>query len=70
MRNILQVTCSACLDVATFDQPTYCLFMCLGLHKVNHRHLGWHCHHHDQHDHHHVLLKQVVERVFLSVGNR
>ncbi len=39
MRNILQVTCSACLDVATFDQPTHCLFVCLCLHDDIHRYL-------------------------------
>ncbi len=39
MRNILQVTCSACLDVATFDQPTHRLFMCLSLHNGIHRQL-------------------------------
>ena len=69
MHNIQKVTCSACLDVATFNKPTHCLFMCLGLHKVIHRYLGWH-HHHHQHDHHRVLKKQVVERAFMSVGSR
>lgn len=55
MCNIREVTCGASLDVATFDQPTHCLFMCLGLHKVI--------------DHHQVLKKQVAERAFVSVSS-